>query len=557
MEKALLRLDPGTTPNLDEVKFSLQFVFKGATQFVFKGATQNEFRGATQNESRRMILAVLDLLDQFRAASEFVCVKVISYMTPATVELGLILLGLACRYLPNPDFYVSISESEAVHVVVYTIMVLSPKVDSVTLNRALGLFLAQGIDQSRPASKRDTSSVKDVLELSNFGPIDLAGDVAIYLDLPVTDPTSAKVRLAIKCHAHRSLAALMACIDDQGRTDKIYEWAACAVDAYNWPAFDRCLSTRGFVIDPDACVTYCLINKIIYLMDVASAHWHDETHHFKQMLHLLCRRGVSFDQNQWLILSKLACDREIMAVYYDQYRNIEIPTSLRDICLKLGIEKAEIIDQLSTLPKSVFLIRNPPREFDHDTVDCVVYQGRFLFTSLNLEGILSSKINPYTGLKIEPEFLDGLLIHRTVARRLGLLKYQYNHEPASQELISSLRSVLCTKAILQTARLFGLSEEDILSLTPNHLFQLLKELKIPLDYLLPHTEQGVILGKSSPTDDDHREEWVTHLSPGQNFGHVLNTFCQIVYDTIHSDLKLAKQFFCCILRIVRQPAVSR
>ena len=532
LKKILLTFETENLVNPIDVKFCILYALKH------------------QSMTYRVLLTLLDLLKKLSISSEFVCVKIISYMTDLIFDTSLIFLGCTCRFLSTPNFYVNISENTAVHILVYICMQLSSKINSQKLNLVFSLFLSIGSDISLPAFKfienvnfqENAETVQDFLNKSTIYP--KKEDVNIYLNQIPNSHKRGMINLCIKTHSITSLKYILSKMKIP--IDKSYEYANFAVDTYNWKAFKKIFDTIDLGFKSNLTLNYCLVNKILYMMDTCTQTDTRACDILKKMLHILCSRGTSLDQTQWLILSQLGYDKELMNAHYNQCSGT-ISLSLRELCIKLGIsptlKKDEIHQRIKAYDlheiKKYSLVRIPDKIYNFDTVDCVSYTDEnnicWFFTSTNIESILSTKINPYTGMEISSKFLEQLMIYRTINRRLSLLKYQYNHEKNSQELISSTRSVFCTKTIIQTAKLFGIKEEDILRLSISNICEILNNFSIRTDILFPISE------------DDKT------LIIGNNFaevGHILNTFCQLVYDIIHHDLKLAKYFYAIINKFV-------
>ena len=584
VKKILLTFETGNSVNLVDAKFCILYSLN------HKSITY------------RFLITLLDLLEKLSISSEFVCVKIISYIVESVFDIALIFLGCTCRFLSTPNFYVNISENTVVHILVYICMQLSSKISSKNMNLVFSLFLSIGSDISFPAYKfitdqKERNNVKETVEefliRSNIYPIE--EDVRVYLDqINLQDLTSSFSEILILCirsHSHQSLKHILT--DKKISIDKLYEYVNVACDTYNWKAFKKIFESIDLGFEPNYTLNYCLINKILYMMNYCTQTDTRGCEILKNMLHILCSRGTFFDQTQWSLLSQLGYDKELMNAHYSQRSAMStgsesigsesigsetlISNSLRKLCIKLGIsptlDKERIYDRLQKYDlkqiKKYSTVRIPDNVYKFDTVDCVSYTDSddinkksltWYFTSTNIESILSTKINPYTGNELPSNFLEQLMIYRTINRRLSLLKYQYNHESNSQELISSTRSVFCTRTIMQTAKLFGIKEEDILNLTTTStsiLCNLLDKFSVRTDIIFPISEDDKTLVLAGITNLE-RNSHSTNLSniqdctdEGKNIdtGHMLNTFCQLAYDMIHCDLKMAKLFFANIIKL--------
>lgn len=561
--------------------------------------------------SNRIISQLVDLLETQRISSEFVCVKVISALTTENFDIATTLLGCAARQLDNPNFYVNVSEDVAVHILIYCCMQLSPKLTSQNLDIILKLFclLKSDLDSLafKPVTDKATKlltktahdTVKDFMRKTQIqtDKFDLSvpsnfNDPMLHVKLDKippqdTDTDKNLIETSILSRSPTVLSnALQRNLDLSASL--LYKFVNLCLDTYNLQTLVLCLQLVNASFEFNSALSYCLINKILFAIEMWSPSpvssdssppfqlWKM----FKDML-IVCSNSlsVSFDETQWKVLTRFGYDKEIMKKSYIQFSDSSVSTSLRDLCSKLepkwlhDSNKDEILSKLKAFQdkmedtnksgtneltiRSTCLTRLPTLTSNYDTPDCIMYTDEtgtnFAFTSTSIESLLMSKTNPYTGLQLKQEFLDGLAVFRAINRRLSLLKYQFTHEASPRELISSYQSVFCTKSVIQTAKLFatGTSHDDtIIKMKPTLVFEVLRLIGLEPENLFPRLGPELwALGKVN-NDDSTDFPWILNTDD-VNFisKHTLNTICQLIYSLISNNIRLAKIFYCKVLNL--------
>lgn len=514
----------------------------------------------------RLFANLFDLLEKRIVSSEFVCVKIIAGIETTNFSSCLPCLGYTIRLLDDPNFYVNVSEDVAVHILVYACMQLSPKVSGDNLELVLKMLEMSGSSLSSLAFKAVTDRGTKILTRTVDDTVtDFMDQTRIHLTQDVTDPKlyvyldktrdfdSDFLEIAVQSRSHKVLSSIT-----QLEPKSIYHLANVCVDTYNSQALSQILELVNLNFECNSALIYCLINKILFGIEI----WSCDVHIFKDMLNVCSRvLSVSFDQTQWDILTRFGYDRDIMKNSYLQFENDSISTSLRDLCLKhdpkwLSESADTILTKLKTFQvdekhkstiRSTVLSRPPIIRSNFDTPDCVLYTDEtgtnFAFTSTSIDSLMTTKTNPYTGLELSQNFLDRLPVFRALNRRLALLKYQFNHETSPRELISSYQSVYCTKSVVQTAKLFG-CEDLIVKMSCTAVFKILKLINLEPERLFPNLGLGVwALGKVEGGSDECVDEWQTTSSPDPISKHALNTICQLIANQISGDLRLAKIFY--------------
>lgn len=495
----------------------------------------------------RIQILLLDYIEKGYISAEYVYVKCILYFSQymkekesteenidKNVEETLIenvekLLIFCIRKLSNMNFYVSISKTQAIHMIIFTITNVLPYSKKDIIDKLIGICISNGLDVLSFVYKTRSESIqiKDFLERKGF----LLGtsikeNYAFYLDRS-TETGTGTYSKCIKYSCNTILKTkIQKGVRFNATTKKeietIYKYLDESINELNSEAFIAIFQNLGIGFKQNEAYTYCLINKIIFLLEQYTTLDTQVLERLLSILKVLIIFGNSFDSDQWNRITNLSCNKELMETYYEQY-SITLSILLRDFCISAFIKPttpisdiiAEYLKYTSSLPNSESnTVSNSESNTVYDSPDEIRYKDGtnvYYFLSSNIESLISTGINPYTGLKFPKEYIEGLHMYRTVNRRLGLLKIQYTHDVERSELVSSAYIQSCCQSILQVAKLYSVDIDRIQSLTSEQYIKLCSSIEIKYNI--------------------------------NDINMTFPTFCCLIHNEIHDDYKKTQMFY--------------